>query len=738
MHLQRYPETLNTVMPIRAQGRNAPLLKQYDVSVIGIEMLMRIIMEDSSVYDDLTSGQKEELIQFITTRLSTIMLLRTSGYYKSLPCALQTNQDIVNVFLDRNGLNFMHCHTIIQHNIDIVLDCLGKCPASLAYVPSAIMEQLEKDHAEVLIGCIDKDGQSIGYCSESIRSNVDLMLMAINTYPPAINDGTESVFHDSRIIEKVIDKISSNTFFCLRNDNMLDNGKYTLEFTDGLGVSGPLMNRHLLDNVDIATCLLSKNGTYYNSLPESMRSNKDLALLAIKTGHKDAWVPIEWSIPDMFKNDADVMMAIGLDGFSQMGSTLKQNKDFILEYIAKWGDFPEIHCDNQAQSGWQGRNYVAETYRYKIDDTDIARALLKHDGRRIDMLPVNLITKPLVLWAIEHEFAAYKSFKYESFQENRPLISLIDEQFIIDTDIIKASMMSNPETTQYIDDQDLTHELLHWAIECHGQVIDQFFLDGSGSASHLTDAMINTALEHDTTFRMLDMRDNATVLEMIECRQADPYYHLEPLTREQITKTVMTNPFSLRSSLARFLNSRDIVDSIIANDINPYDSAIQYLDQDIFHDTAMAISAVSKNPLAYQYLPRDKKTDTKIIKKCSIDNIYIFHTMLSSLPDDCDMYLIALMLDHLDHAKIPFTTINDYVVNNMSSCRPWIRESCHATIPRCMEIFQNEIIKLHDEIFGADGETSWYEKYTKVVWFPDTISTSLRGSSFRQNPVDVV
>ena len=45
----------------------------------------------------------------------------------------------------------------------------------------------------------------------------------------------------------------------------------------------------------------------------------------------------------------------------------------------------------------------------------------------------------------------------------------------------------------------------------------------------------------------------------------------------------------------------------------------------------------------------------------------------------------------------------------------------------------DRIIKLHDVIFGVDGETVWNEKYAKVVWYPDTISTSLRGISIRQS-----
>jgi hypothetical protein len=146
-----------------------------------------------------------------------------------------------------------------------------------------------RDNKEIMLAAIDENGSAFKYGSERMRSDKELLNLALErySYDFPLEYASESLKNDKEIILKAINKNSENIAFAsleIRNDP-----EVVMKAIKSNGSNFKYISDELKNNKDFILSALLENTNIYSYIPESQKENtassKDLILKVLKENY---------------------------------------------------------------------------------------------------------------------------------------------------------------------------------------------------------------------------------------------------------------------------------------------------------------------------------------------------------------------------------------------------------------------------------------------------------------------
>lgn len=146
-----------------------------------------------------------------------------------------------------------------------------------------------RDNKEIMLAAIDENGSAFKYGSERMRSDKELLNLALEhySYDFPLEYASESLKNDKEIILKAINKNSENIAFA--SPELKNNPEVVMEAIKKDESNFKYISDELKNNKDFILSALLENTNIYSYIPESQKENtassKDLILKVLKENY---------------------------------------------------------------------------------------------------------------------------------------------------------------------------------------------------------------------------------------------------------------------------------------------------------------------------------------------------------------------------------------------------------------------------------------------------------------------
>ena len=195
---------------------------------------------------------------------------------------LQNNYNIVMTAVSKNGLALEFASEDLRGNFEIVYEAVKSNGLALQYASNEL-----KSNKEVVLYAIKSNGLSFRYASRNIIDEKEVILEALNNSNCYLNWEDDIMkfipdkfYNDKDVMMLMLDINTCSVYYA--SDKLLHNKPYLKKAVKNADIICDFIPNDILYNKKDVLPLLKVNGEVYRYLPEELKNDKELALIAMK------------------------------------------------------------------------------------------------------------------------------------------------------------------------------------------------------------------------------------------------------------------------------------------------------------------------------------------------------------------------------------------------------------------------------------------------------------------------
>lgn len=355
-------------------------------------------------------------------------LLPKSAIY-AVVSAFPNNMHIVACAIEKVPSSLLFACDDFAHNRNLVRAMLSQDGLLLKSLPL----DMRKDEFFVKIA-VSQNGNALQYASETMQNNRQVVKLALRQNPDALQWASSKLRNDKKIVSFAL--TYARHIPAGIGEHVLLDPDICCEIRNQAPWILATEHPELLSDKNFVKRIVSRNGAYIGMIPDSMRSDLELAGLAIKNNGNAIWV-----LPEhMQANHSLILLAL-------------KNKCDVFPKIAQ----KEIHQDRQLALA-----YVAQ-FPKKLENISAALkrehefllSILKYNATFFNLIPKSICDDDAFVYKAVACNAGVLCFVPKRFWEHRDLmlsgirkkpsfISLVPSKFLNDADFMAAVIEVEP------------------------------------------------------------------------------------------------------------------------------------------------------------------------------------------------------------------------------------------------------------------------------------------------------
>ena len=220
----------------------------------------------------------------------------------------QDDEEIVNIAVKKNGLALKFASSRLQNNYNIAMTAVSKNGLALEFVSEVL-----RGNFEIVNAAIKSNGLALQYASDELKNNRDVVLNAIKSNGLSFRYASRDIIIEKEVILEALDNINCNLnweddimkfipdkFYNDKDimmlmldlntcsvysasDKLLHNKTYLKKAVKNADIICDFIPKDILIDKKAVLPLLKVNGEVYRYLPEELKNDKELALIAMKS-----------------------------------------------------------------------------------------------------------------------------------------------------------------------------------------------------------------------------------------------------------------------------------------------------------------------------------------------------------------------------------------------------------------------------------------------------------------------
>ncbi|GBR75752.1 hypothetical protein NO2_0395 [Candidatus Termititenax persephonae] len=262
---------------------------------------------------------------------------------------LLDDREVVLAAVQNNGSALKYASETLRGDKELALLAIEKAIGSVGYLDlvSSLSPEL-LDDKEVVLAAVNRNGIVLRYASETLRGDREVVLAAVNKNGYALEYASETLRGDREIVLAAVNR--NGTVLQYASETLRGDKELALLAIEKVSEYDSISNLvrslspELLDDRDVmlAAMNINKNGSLLKYASETLRGDKELALLAIEKAIVCVDDLVSSLSPELRNNREVILAAVSKDGYAlkYASETLRGDKELALLAIEKSATTP--------------------------------------------------------------------------------------------------------------------------------------------------------------------------------------------------------------------------------------------------------------------------------------------------------------------------------------------------------------------------------------------------------------